>query len=142
MEKKMHLAAHTRQVDKVKSEMRKVYDLYQSDQISREGFGKLYKPLEEQENALATEQGRLQGEVDALEIQQLSADEVVSEATTLHRLWPKFNPHEKRRIVESITEKITVAGDEIDITFWNPPSSEELTKRQRTLSVPVKYRQR
>jgi site-specific DNA recombinase len=132
-EKKEHLAAHTRQMDKLKSEMRKVYDLYQSDQISPEGFGKLYKPLEEQERALAAELPRLQGEIDALEMHQLSADEIVSEATNLHRLWPKFTPEEKRRIVESITEKITVAGDQIDITFWNPPSSEELTKRQRNL---------
>jgi hypothetical protein len=113
--------------------MRKVYDLYQSDQISREGFGKLYKPLEEQENGLATEQGRLQGEIDALEIHQLSADEIVSEATTLHQLWPKFTPEGKRNIVESIIDKIVVAGSEIDITFSYLPSSEELTKRQRTL---------
>jgi site-specific DNA recombinase len=133
VEKKAHLAAHMRQADKVKAEMRKTYDLYQSDQISREGFGKLYKPLEEQESALSAETAKLQGEIDALEIHQLSADEIVSEATTLHRLWSKFTPDEKRRIVESITEKITVSGDEIDITFWNPPSSEELTKRQRTL---------
>lgn len=132
--KKEHLAAHMRQVEKVKAEMRKVYDLYQSDQISPEGFGKLYKPLEEQERALAAELPRLQGEIDALEMHQLSADEIVSEATNLHRLWPKFTPEEKRRIVESITEKITLAGDEIDITFWNAPSSEELTKRQRNLS--------
>jgi site-specific DNA recombinase len=126
--------AHTQHAEKVKAEMRKVYDLYQSDQISPEGFGKLYKPLEEQERALAAELPRLQGEIDALEMQQLSADEVVAEAVNLHRLWPRFSPEEKRGIVESITEKITVKSDEIDITFWNPPSSEELTKRQRNLS--------
>jgi site-specific DNA recombinase len=132
-DKKQHLAGHTRQIEKVKSEMRKVYDLYQSDQISPEGFGKLYKPLEEQERALAAELPKLQGEIDALEMHQLSADEIVSEATNLHRLWPKFTPADKRRIVESITEKIVVAGDQIDITFSYAPSSEELTKRQRNL---------
>jgi hypothetical protein len=64
----------------------------------------------------------------------MSADEVVSEATDLHRRWPKLDTEEKRKIVESITEKITLKGDEIDITFWNSRSSEELTKRQRNLS--------
>jgi site-specific DNA recombinase len=132
-DKKSHLAAHTRQMDKVRTEMRKVYELYQGDQITPDGFGKLYKPLEEQERGLAAELPRLQGEVDAMEMRQLSADEVVSEATNLHRLWPKFTPEEKRNIVESITEKIVVAGDQIDITLCYVPSSEELTKRQRNL---------
>jgi len=70
--------------------MRKTYQLYQGDQISPEGFGKLYRPLEDQERSLAAELPKLQGEVDALETQQLSADELVSEASNLHRLWPKL----------------------------------------------------
>jgi site-specific DNA recombinase len=133
-EKKQRLALHSQHIEKVRAEMKKVYQLYQSDQVSPEGFGKLYRPLEDQERALTTELPRLQGEVDALETQQLSADEVVSEATKLHKLWPKFSVEEKRRIVESITEKIVVKEDEIDITLCYMPSSEELTKRQRNLS--------
>lgn len=133
-DKKNQLAAHSREIEKVRAEMRKVYELYQSDQISPEGFGKLYKPLEERERSLTAELPRLQGELDALEMHHLSADEVVSEAANLHRLWPKFSQEEKRRIVESITEKITVKGDEIDITLCYVPSSEELTKSQRNLS--------
>jgi len=133
-DKKAQLTAHARQLEKVRTEMRKVYDLYQGDQITPDGFGKLYKPLEEQERGLTAGLPKLQGEIDALEMRQLSADEVVAEATNLHRLWPKFTTEEKRKIVESITERITVAGDQIDITFWSAPSSEELTKRQRNLS--------
>jgi len=133
-EKKQRLTAHNRQIEKVRAEMRKVYQLYQTDQVSPEGFGKLYRPLEDQERSLTTELPKLQGEVDALEMQQLSADEVVAEATNLHKLWPKFTDDEKRRIIESITEKIVVAGDQVDITLCYMPSSEELTKRQRNLS--------
>jgi len=133
-DKKQRLSAHTQQIDKVRVEMRKVYQLYQSDQITPEGFGKLYRPLEDRERSLTAELPKLQGEVDALEIHQLAADEVVSEATNLHRLWPKFTPAEKRSVIESIVEKIVVAGDSIDITLCYLPSSEELTKRQRNLS--------
>ncbi|HXI53542.1 MAG TPA: hypothetical protein VNH84_18645, partial [Candidatus Saccharimonadales bacterium] len=71
---------------------------------------------------------------DALEMHQISADEVVIEAANLHHRWPTFSQEEKRRIIESITEKIVVKGDEIDITLCYLPSSEELTKRQRNLS--------
>jgi site-specific DNA recombinase len=132
-DRKEQLAGHTREIENVRSEMRKTYDLYQKDQISPEGFGRIYKPLEERERALSAELPRLQGEVDALEMQQISAAEVVYEAANLHKLWPKFTSDEKRRIVESITEKIVVSGDEIDITLCGEPSSEELTKRQRNL---------
>jgi site-specific DNA recombinase len=132
-EKKERVAAHTRQLEKTRTEMRKVYDLYQADKISPDGFGKLYRPLEDQERSLAAELPKLQGEVDALEIQQLSAREVIAEATNLHRLWPKFTNDEKRKIVESITEKIVLSGDEIDITLCYTPSSEELTTKQRNL---------
>ena len=38
---KARLAAHTRQLEKVRAEMRKVYQLYQTDHVSPEGFGKL-----------------------------------------------------------------------------------------------------
>lgn len=133
-DKKERLAAHTRQVEKVRAEMRKVYQLFQSDQISPEGFGKLYRPLEDQERSLSVELPKLEGEIDALEVHQISACEVVSEATDLHRLWPTFTAADKRRIIESITEKITITGDEIDISLCYMPSSEEFTKRQRNVS--------
>jgi hypothetical protein len=131
--KKEHLESHRKQLEKVRAEMRKTYQLFQTEHITPEGFGKVYRPLEEQERSLAGEFPKLQGEVDALEIKKLSADEVVHEATNLHRLWPSLEKEEKRKIVESITEKIVVNGDQIDITLSYLPSCEELTKRQRNL---------
>jgi site-specific DNA recombinase len=131
---KTRLSSHMRQLEKTRAEMRKVYQLYTSDKISPDGFGKLYKPLEDQERSLAGELPKLQGEVDALEVQQLSADEVVNEATNLYEKWPTFSREDKRRIIDSITEKIVLTGTEIDITLCYLPSSEELTNRQRNLS--------
>ena len=134
MDKKHQVEAHSRQLEKVRTEMRKTFQLYQADHITPDGFGRVYKPLEEQERALTAELPRLQGEVDALEVRQVSADEVVAEATNLHKLWPGMSMDEKRRIVESIAEKIVLTRDQIDITFAYMPSCEELTKRQRNLS--------
>ena len=131
--KKQQLAAHMRQIEKVRTEMRKTYDLYQADQLTPEGFGKLYRPLEDRERSLAAELPKLQAEVDALEIHQISADEVVAEATNLHKMWPTLPPDQKRKVVESITEKIVLTKDQIDITLCYMPTSEEFTKRQRNL---------
>lgn len=131
---KSRLAAHTQHLERVRAEMRKVYQLYQADQVSPDGFGKLYRPLEDQERSLSTELPKLQGEVDAIEMQQLSANEVVAEATNLYKRWPGFEPADKRRIIESIIEKIVLTRDEIDITLCYMPSYEVFTTRQRNLS--------
>ena len=132
-DKKNQLAAHERQIEKVQAEMDKTYQLYQKDQITPEGFGKIYKPLEERMKELTAELPRLQAEVDALGMRQLSAEEVLAEASDLHRRWPKFGKEEKRRIIESIVERITLSNDEFDVRWSYLPSSEELTKRQRNL---------
>jgi site-specific DNA recombinase len=132
-DKKNRLEAHNRQLEKVRTEMKKTYQLYQADQITVEGFGKVYRPLEDQERALSAELPKLQAEVDAIEMHQISAEEVFAEATALHRKWPHFGPEEKRRIIESIVERITLYEDTIDITWSYLESSEELTKRQRNL---------
>jgi site-specific DNA recombinase len=113
--------------------MRKTHQLYLADQITPERFGKVYRPLEDQDRALTAELPKLQAEVDAIEMRQISAEEVFAEATDLHRKWPHFDQEEKRRIIESIVEKITLSDDTIDITWSYLPSSEELTKRQRNL---------
>lgn len=97
------------------------------------GAGGDHRPLEEQDKALSVELPRLQGEIDALEIRQISSTDVITEATQLHKLWPNFDVPQKRRIIESIVERITVTKDEIDVTYWSSPSSEELTKEQRNL---------
>ena len=132
-DKKARLTAHDQNLAKVRAEMRKVYQLYQSDQITAEGFGKLYRPLEDQERSLASELPKLQGEIDAMEMRSISADEVVIEASNLYTQWPKLDTERKRSIIESIVEKIVLKDDTIDITYCYLPSSEELTTRQRNL---------
>ena len=66
----------------------------------------------------------------------LSADEVLAEARTLYDRWPTMTTDAKRKIAESIIEKLVVGEGEIDITFSYLPSSEELTKCQQQLRGP------
>jgi site-specific DNA recombinase len=130
---KARLDNHKRHLERVRTEMRKVYQLYTADKVSPDGFGKLYKPLEDQERSLACELPKLEGEVAAIEIAHISSTEVATEAFNVHQKWPTFSQEEKRKIIESITEKIVVGKEEINIRFSHLPSSEELTKRQRNL---------
>jgi site-specific DNA recombinase len=103
-----------------------------------EGFSGFYNPLQERLTQLQGEIPKLEAEVAHLKINHVSADEVVSEARTLYAQWPDLEIEAKRRIVESITEKIVIGKDnEIEITLSYLPTSEELTKTQQSLRVQV-----
>jgi|ERR1039458_3072639 site-specific DNA recombinase len=102
-------------VKKVRAEIDGVYRLYQDGQLDSAGFGRFFKPLEERTKQLEADLPRLQAEIDVCQVDAISAEEIVTEAQNLHRMWPKLESEEKRTIIEAITEKIVVGKDEIDI---------------------------
>jgi site-specific DNA recombinase len=132
-EKQTLLAAHERKIAKVRDDMARTHRLYLDGGITPQGFKEFYLPAEEQLNQLTAELPKLQAGVDLLKVNNLSADEVLSEAQTLYNRWPKLPTDDKRKIEESIVEKIVIGDGEIDITLSYLPSSEEMTKSQQQL---------
>jgi len=57
----------------------------------------------------------------------------MSEAKDLYGRWGDLQRDEKRRVIESLTDRITVGKEEIDISLCFRPTYEEMTKRQRCL---------
>ncbi len=117
----------------LQGEIQRVYQLYVDKKIDGDGFSQFYKPLEERKRQMDEELPRLQAEVDLLKINHISSDQVLTEAKDLHSRWPSLTVEEKQRIVESVTEKIIIGTDEVNITLCHLPSSEEVTKWQRSL---------
>jgi site-specific DNA recombinase len=132
-EKQTLLVAHEREIHKVREEMTRTHRLYLDGQITAQGFGEFYKPAEERLNQLSAGFPKLQAEVDFLKVNQLSADDILHEANTLYARWPKLPLDDKRKIAESLVEKITIGDKEIDITFSYLPTSEEVCKYQQGL---------
>jgi site-specific DNA recombinase len=130
------LAAHEREIAKVREEISRMQKLYVDGHITGQGFGEFYRPAEERLNQLVAALPKLQAEVDVLRVNDLSGDAVLAEARTLYDAWPKMTKDEKRRIAESLVEKIVVGEGEIDITFSYLPTSEELCKNQQQLRGP------
>ena len=131
-EKQKLLDALETEEQKVRREMDKLYSLYQADEISRDGFGNRYRPLEERLAQITDEKPHLQGEIDFLKVQYVSSDEIFTRARDVYSHWPELEQSEKRQIVEHITEKIVVGKDDIAINLCYLPSSAELvTERQR-----------
>ncbi|MBN1549948.1 hypothetical protein JW979_00705, partial [bacterium] len=125
---------------RVKSEMDKLYGLYLDEKISKDGFGERYQPLEERLRQIDDQMPELQGEIDFLRIQYLSSDEILHEARDLYSRWKQLSFDEKKKIIETITEKITIGKGDIEINLCYIPSSWELvTKGQHIPMVALPF---
>ncbi len=116
------LAVLQNDAGKLAEETDKLYDLYQSGMIDKVGFGEKYRPLSERRSALDDQIPTLQAEIDILKIAHLSEETALEDARDLHSRWPSLPQEEKQRIVEAITERITIGDGEIDIhLYYTPP---------------------
>jgi site-specific DNA recombinase len=141
-EKRDLLAVLRGERERLAAEKEKVYRLYLEDQLSPQGFGERHRPLEERDRQLAEEVPRLQAEIDFLSIQHLSSAEVVSEARDLYSRWQDLPFDERRAIVETIVERITVGNGQVEITLaYLPSPSEMMAERCRSpTSIRIRWR--
>ena len=109
---------------KITTETDKLYDLYQSGMIDKQGFGAKYHPLSERQRQLDEEIPQAQADLDFLKISHLSQEEVIADARDLYSRWPTLPGEEKRRVVEAITDRIVVGEGEVEINlYYSPPPS-------------------
>ena len=106
---------------KLATETEKLYSLYQSDNISKEAFGGRFFSLDERRKQLDEEMPRLEAQIDVMKISRLSREEMMQGAETLYERWPSLPFEEKRGIVESITEQITIGDGDVDISLLYLP---------------------
>lgn len=128
-EKEELLKALEEEKKKVEAEMEKVYRSYIDNELSVKEFGSRYKPLEQRRDQIEEQIPEIQGEIDFLKIQYLSSDHVLHEAKDLHARWIELSPEEKRKIIETITEKIVVGTDDISIDLCYLPYKRATTEQ-------------
>jgi len=134
-EKETLLASLEQNRDQVKTELEKLYRLYIEGEIPSHGYGEKFRPLDERLHQIEDDIPTVQAEIDFLKIERLSSQEIVSQARDLFSRWTKLEAAEKRSIVETITERITIRKDEVSIHLaYNPHHAEKVSKSSRTLS--------
>ena len=132
-EKQQLLTTLTDEIQRIKKEMDKTYQLYLDEEISKKGFGERYKPMEERLEQIDDQTSKLQAEISYLKVQYASSDEVLAEARDLYSRWPNLDRAEKRQIIENITEKVVVGEKEVTIDLcYLPFSPETMTEKERS----------
>jgi len=111
---------------KVKNEMDKLYDLYISDSIGKPGFERKHRPLEERLIQIDTQIPNLQGMVDAIKQTNLSSQQITEETGRLFQRWDKLKKDEKMKIIETITEKIIVSDNEVELQLHYLPFTNKI----------------
>lgn len=126
-----------KELETLAREMDRVMKLYLADKISKDGFGREYRPMEERRKQLEDQIPALQGELDFFRIQQLSRDEVVAESQDLSSRWSDLTQDEKRELVENITERITVGTDDLQIEIFHLPFVGETVAQKQRGAMPA-----
>jgi hypothetical protein len=117
---------------KIQAEMDRTYRAYIDDKISSDEFGLRYNPLETQKKQLGEQIPQVQGEIDFLKIKFISSDQILTEAKDLYSRWPSLEPEAKRKIIENITDRISIGKDDVTIDLcYLPSSSQMMVDRQR-----------
>jgi site-specific DNA recombinase len=111
---------------KTEQEMEKIYRAYINEEITMDGFGRHYRPLEERLKQIDNQMPEIQGEIDFLKIQYISSDQIFNEAKDLYSRWPQLTSEEKRKIIDNITEKIVIGTEDVTINLTYLPSSYKL----------------
>lgn len=118
--------------EKLTQDTERMLRLYLDGNIGAEDFKKFNQPLSDQRSQLDEELARLQAEIDVLKIDNLSSEQMVSEAIDLHARWPEMSLEEKRRVAELMVRSIVVGDGEIEFNLVQLPSYQEFTNWQNT----------
>ena len=133
-EKELLLRTAQSDFNKLNKRVLDIANIRLDGELSKADFANLYKPLEEQLRQLEKQIPELEAEIDFMKVQSLSLDTIAQDANDLYSKWPTISFDEKRSIIETITEKIIVDKDEINIKLsYQPNSLEKAGKRQRTV---------
>ncbi|MGH6870038.1 MAG: recombinase family protein [Rhizomicrobium sp.] len=119
------VSAGQAELKKLEAEDERLYQLYLADGLSKEDFGRRHKPLSERRAQLEEELPRLQARLDVMRISTLSGAAVIEEAGDLASRWEHFSGDEKRRLVETITDKIVIGKEEVAVNLLYLPAVAE-----------------
>ncbi|HVM60178.1 MAG TPA: recombinase family protein [Verrucomicrobiae bacterium] len=133
-EKAQLLDTLRKELEQVKAEADKAYNLYMANGLTIPQFKAHYQPLDARKTQIEAEVPRLEAELDILRVNEVSTEEIMAEAKDLQARWPTMAAEERRKIVELLVSSIVVGKDEVTLNLCYKPSFRDTTKRQHTVT--------
>lgn len=97
-------------------------DMRGSGELSKDDFAVFYKPVELRLRQIEAEIPELEAGIDFVKIHALSTSTVIEEAKDLYTNWKTLPFEEQRSIVETITERIEIHTDTINLALSYLPT--------------------
>jgi len=128
-EKEKLLSSTIKKRAQLRKKMDDLVTLRLNGELDKEHLAELYRPFEIQVKQLDKSVPELQAEIDYKRIQLTSSEFVLSEAKALYEEWGNMLFSQKRAIVETITEYITIGQDSINVGLAYLPTSNPQTSQ-------------
>jgi len=106
----------------LEQKMGQLVKMRMDQELTSNDFNRYYQPLKHRLEELEGHQFQLQGEIDALKIQVISSESVLSDAKDLYSRWQHLSYEERRAIVETITEQIIIEDRDVSIRLAYLPN--------------------
>jgi site-specific DNA recombinase len=135
-EKEKLAAAVEADLRRIEVEDERLYQLYLADGLSKDDFRRRHQPLSERRLQLEEELPRVQAQCDLIRIGKLSREEALGEARDLAERWPELSFEDRRQIVETITDRIIVGKEDVEITLLNVSTPYGIDAEKGALAPP------
>lgn len=110
------------ELKKLNAEDERLYQLYLSNNLSPEDFGRRQRPISERRTQIEEELPRVQAQLDVMRVGIASHAATLDEARDLWANWERLEREDKRSVIEAITEKIVIGKEDVDIFLLHLPS--------------------
>jgi site-specific DNA recombinase len=122
--KREMVAQLKKELVEVRLEGKKAFSLHCDDKLTADQFKEWFAPLDERKKQIEKEVPALEGEIAALSVKHLSTEVVMAEADSFYDAWPTLEAAQKRRLVETLVNRIAIGKEEVTISLAYLPSLE------------------
>jgi site-specific DNA recombinase len=104
--------------DTLEKKIQKLLDLHLEGQIPTESFKEYHDKPYEQLQQVKEHMLEIENEKTLLEKQKLGAKETISNAINLYQSWNTLDRNQKRQVIETVVNRITVGEQDISIQLY------------------------
>ncbi|MBS1594121.1 MAG: recombinase family protein [Bacteroidetes bacterium] len=120
-EKKKLMDSLKKDKEKIKDEISSLLILHKAGQIPTKGFKSHYDPLDLRLNQIEATLIETEAQLDYIKLNSQNGEVILDNAENLYERWPALDLAVKRRIVEELTQSITIDKEDIEIVFGYTP---------------------